>query len=475
MPPQLRPSLALAAALLTAACAPTVHIPAPDTHLPAAFEAPAATAGQPLSLDRWWEDFHDPQMRDLVVTALSRSTTIRLAYERLAEARAQRAQTRAGTRPSGNLTLSANEQGENPVWGYGGSSAPETFYEASAYPSWDLDLFGRLAAIRRKADLDRDASAMDFEGTRLALTADVASALVQARYLAVQLADARDSQRISRDLAESGTLGRMHGLTAGQDADRLIADAESDDAEVARLTGELRAAKRLLLIQIGEPAASTDTLAIEARLPDAPPLPAVTPGALLARRPDLRSSELSLRSAAVQVQVDRRALFPDFNLQPGTNGLEVLATAGATGGATGIWSLAAGMTVPILDRARLIGTMRISEARGREAVVNYETAVQTAFGEAENALTRIAADRRRVASLERAAQAAESSFAGARLGYTNGLTDLTTLLQAERIRVQDRAALDAARTALLSDTIAAIRALGGGWTPAPSSPAPEPR
>ncbi|MDB5723543.1 MAG: putative efflux pump outer membrane protein SepC [Novosphingobium sp.] len=446
--------------LLLGGCAPTIHLPVADTSLPSAFEVPPTSADTAtISLDRWWDHFSDPQLSSLVGTALDRSTTARLAYARIAEARAVRNQARASTLPSGNLGGDVSEQGSQRLGGNGIGQDANTSFQANFAPSWEIDLFGRLATTRARADLDFRSSALDFYGTRLALAGDVAASLFQARYLAVQLANARETQRISRDLAATGELGFSRGLTSGQDAARLSADLASAEAEIVRLEAELRAAKRSLLILIGEPTAPTDSLAIEATLAAPPPLPAVTPGLLLTRRPDVRSAEVDLAAAAKTIQIDRLGLFPRFTIQPG------VGLAAAPGGATGLWSLAAGVTVPILDRARLLAALRISEARGQQAVITYERTVQTAFGESENALTRVEAGGRRLVQLERATQQARFAFDAARRGYTAGLTDLTTLLQAERTWQQNRATRDAGRFALLADTVTAIRALGGGWDP----------
>ena len=138
------------------------------------------------------------------------------------------------------------------------------------------------------------------------------------------------------------------------------------------------------------------------------------------------------------------------------------------GGATALWSVAAGLTMPVLDRPRLMAGLRISEARGRQAVISYERSVQTAFGEAENALTRVAAGRRRVGQLAVAEDASHKAFEAARRGYAAGLTDLTSLTQIQRTWIQNRGALAVARAGQLTQTITAIRALGGGWQPAPS-------
>jgi len=110
--------------------------------------------------------------------------------------------------------------------------------------------------------------------------------------------------------------------------------------------------------------------------------------------------------------------------------------------------------------------LRISEARGQQAVIGYERAAQTAFGESENALTRLSADQRRTADLDRAVHNARIAFDAGRKGRVAGLTDLTTLLQVEQVWRQNRVAASAAHAAWLADTVAAIRALGGGWSPA---------
>jgi NodT family efflux transporter outer membrane factor (OMF) lipoprotein len=458
----LRSFHALSGAALFAlgGCAPSIHLPPADTRLPAAFEAPAAKdESTAVTLDNWWQDFRDPQLSALVSTALERSTTARLAYARIAEARAARSQSRASTLPTGNLSASATEQGSERLWGKGISQDGSELYQASFYPSWEIDLFGRLAAIRDRADLDYQASALDFFGARLALAGDVAASLFQARFLAVQLANANETLGIARELATSAELGRDRGLTSGQDALRLEVDVSSAQAEATRLEAELRAAKRSLLILTGQPNAATDTLAIEATLAAPPAVPEATPGLLLARRPDVRSAEVTLASATRTIQIDRLALFPRFSIQPGA------ALSATDAGGTGLWSLVAGLTVPVLDRARLLAGLRISEARGQQAVIGYERAVQTAFGEAENALTRVEAGRRRIGQLALATDRARQAFDTARRGYAAGLTDLTTLLQAQRIWLLNRATLNAARFGLLSDTVTAIRAMGGGWNP----------
>lgn len=462
--------LAALSVLAAAGCAPAIHLPEPDIAVPPAFEAQSASPDvNSVSLDRWWDDFNDPQLSSLVTTSLERSTTARLAYARIVEARAVRSQTRASTLPTGGLSAVASRQGSEPLWGDAAGQSASNSYQAAFSPSWEIDLFGRLATIRDRASLDYHGAALDFFGARLALAGDVAVSLFQARFLALQLSDARERLRIATELTTSGALGHEHGLTSRQDLARLQADAASGEAEVVRLEAELTTAKRSLLILIGDPAAATDTLLIEPVLDAPPALPALTPGLALARRPDVRAARIGLQSATRTIEIDRLALFPRFSLQADAG---VTAMGSASDG-LGLWSLVAGVAAPVLDRAALLAALRISEARGLQAVITYERAVQAAFGEAENTLTLVAAGQRRVEQLERAAREARFAYDAARRGYASGLTDLTTLLQVESVWLQNRSALNAGRLSLLTDTVAAIRALGGGWTPG-SELAPEP-
>jgi len=460
----------LSAALAVAGCAPQAPIGRPQVSLPPRFESVEASVASP-ELDRWWEGLGDRQLTDLIETALAGATDARLAHARIREARALRAQARATTLPTGNLVANAAAQRTEQlagnisptpnapaVTGQGWTEA----YQLAFTPSWEVDLFGRLDAIRDRADLDERAAAFDYFAARMALAADVATGLFQARGLAAQQEDAAEALRIARDLAASAQLGVQRGLIAGADAARLDSDVANAEAEVARLAAATRIAKRSLLVLSGRPFVPTDALAITPLLPPPPALGETVPSVLLARRPDVLAAGARLASAARAIDIDRLALFPRVNFQPGAT---LTRTTGLFGGTSVLWSLASGIGLPVLDRARLIDQLRVTQARGEQAVITYEQAVQSAFGEAENTLTQLAADRLRLDELARATDRARYAFDAARTGYRIGLTDLTTLIQSQRTWLQTRSALRQLQSAALGDYVAAVRALGGGWSP----------
>jgi NodT family efflux transporter outer membrane factor (OMF) lipoprotein len=468
--PGSRP-LSLFLGVLLCGCAPSVKLARPNISLPERFEAaPAAVADE--KLDRWWERFSDPQLSALVEQALAQNTDARSAYFRLREARAIRDQSLSQRLPTGAISGSAQLQNGRQLSGVDlfGSTAQSDSQSLAFSPSWEIDLFGRLGAIGEGARATYVAAAYDYHAARLSLAADVASALFEARGLAVQRDDAQEGLRIARDLARASKLGRDRGLIAASETARLEGDEATAQAELTRIETALRNAKRSLLVLIGSPDTPTSSLAIEARLDTPPPVPASMPAMLLARRPDILAAEARVAAATSAVKVDRLALFPRFTLQGNGN---ISRTAGPAVGISSIWSIAAGLSLPVLDRTRLMAQLRATQAQGERAVVSYEAAVQAGFRDADIALALVAADRARLADLSLAEERARFAFDAGRKGFAAGLTDLTTLLQSEQTWRAARRALTNARTQALTNVVGAFRALGGGWNPDDPATAPE--
>lgn len=461
---------ALLALLGLGGCAPGIKLQSPRTVLPQQFERMASDAQMPV-MDRWWEAFGDPQLTNLILEGLAENRDARSAYFRIREARAIRDQSLSARNPTGNVAGSVKTQAGEQLSGTDlfGSTTQSNSGNLSFSPSWELDLFGRLGAIGRGARATYVAAAYDYYAARITVAADIATGLFNARGLAVQRADADETLRIARELAAASALGEKRGLIASADTARLDSDVAAARAELSRIDTALRNSKRSLLVLVGRPDAPTDTLPIEASLSQPPAMPAATPSIVLMRRPDVLAAQSRLIAATNAVQVDRAALFPRFDLQ-GSGSLS--RTSGPVGGATALWSIGLGMALPILDRPRLMAQLRATQAKGEQAVIAYEAAVQDAFRDADITIANVAVDRPRLTDLARAADRARYAFDAGRTGYRAGLIDLTTLLQSERSWRAARTALTTAQAQALVNMVAAFRALGGGWTPMEPATAP---
>src|SRR5579871_1333919 len=248
---------------LLAGCALGPRVPTPDVHTPQAYEAPSDVTQPGLPMQRWWTAYNDPQLAALVDEALATAPDARSARARLDEAIAVRSEALDAFNPQGALQGSATETdtqtiGKAPVLNLGPlGQIPLTNTGASNQEllnfdvSWELDLFGRRAVTRKKANADLAAARFDYEASRASLAANVADQLFQARGLAIQLEDARESARIQRQLLDIAHTKAARGLGSSADADQVAAEAAQADAEVADLESQLHAARRTLLVLVG--------------------------------------------------------------------------------------------------------------------------------------------------------------------------------------------------------------------------------
>ncbi|MBV8593995.1 MAG: TolC family protein [Caulobacteraceae bacterium] len=454
----------------------------PAAPLPAAYASGDATA--PLAvlpsaaLDAWWTLFRDPTLDALEDEALRSAPDALTAAARLAEAREVQSGRDAATLPSGSIAASASHQRAYDLSGGAGNLSPTGGVVDSASGtfniSWELDLFGRLATARRIARADAAQARFAVEGTRASLAAAVADAYVQAQGLVIQLADARETERIDADLLLVARRRAAAGAAPAVDIDRIAAEAGQAQAQATDLSARLTDARRALTILVGRDLRRLDDLALTGAAPPVPPLPATLPADLLARRPDVREAEYRLRSEIGAAHLAHLAVFPTLTLLPAL-GVSSTAQPGVsfippstlvTGQQTttsGFWTLAAGLTVPTLDIPRLLHQARAEDARAREAAIAYQATVRTAFGEAQAALVDVAAGQRAVAELAAAEARAASAYGGVRRGYAGGVDDLTSLLEAERSWRAIRSALTAEEVDAGHRAVRAFKALGGGW------------
>lgn len=444
--------LALASTVALSGCAAA---PEADLRLPAAYEAPA-TASDAAGLDRWWIRFNDPLLDQLIDEALADGLDAQAAAAKLAEARATRAGALTSFLPQGDPNGSYLKQSSKTR----GVTTDLKITSASFDVSWQLDLFGRLPTASRVAKADLAAARFTYEGARASVASDVADTYFQARGLAIQLEDARESARVQKELYDMTERRARSGLSAAVDADRVAGDLSQSSARVAALEAQLQTQKRALLILVGRVVDPTASLAIDASVGTAPAPPAFVPGDLLTRRPDVREAQARLASAAGRANLARLAFLPTINLVPGLGYTHTspFTTSNATTASLGL-----AVSQPLFDMPRLLSQLGVQNAQATQAAISYERTLRQAFQESEAALVNLDADRRQIDMLADGEARAQRAYRAARANYGRGLTDLQTTLSAEQAWRTTRTQLTSAQVQAVRRAVQAYQALGGGW------------
>lgn len=460
-------SMTLFTASLLSACA----APQADTSL-APLPAPLAqfTAGPfGTPAGEWWRQrTSDPVLARLIEAALAASPDLAAASARIGQARATVGARAADRYPSvgGSTSVTASRSADAEL---GGGGLPpgvtidreRTTARLGLDASYDVDLFGRLAADQRAAEARLDAATADAAAVRLALVTDVARNYVAAVAAQARASVARENIAAARDLVAITKVRVQAGLVAGIDATRGDSLLAETAATLPPLEGERgsRIAALTTLTSLGP----VEIGAIIASASPAPRfgVPAVgIPSDLVARRPDISAAIRRVAAADADTAAALAARYPRLTI---TSAVGLVATTLGNFLSGNALSLAAGpgLAGPLLDFGRNRAAVEGSRARTAEAVANYRQALLTAFGEVEQNLALAAARERQRVALD-ALVAANADTAGiARIQYRRGLTDFLGVLDAQQSLFRSRDAAIQAGAQAADAELALFRAIGG--------------
>jgi NodT family efflux transporter outer membrane factor (OMF) lipoprotein len=462
-------------ALLLTGCTVGPNYSEPQLAVPPSYlEAPGA--GQ-ADLNRWWMGFNDPQLTALVDQALKQNLDIEMAAARIREARAQQGVAGASSSPQVAAEASVTRQriSENAIpvppgagSGGGGSiglpGSEFTSWRAGFDASWELDLFGRNRREREGASARTEASIWNRRDAEVMVAAEVASSYFRLRTLQARIANAEaELARLTRfeQLVAARTRG---GLVTGQDLEQQRSERAAAAAAIPALHAEAKAEIHALGVLTGQApgALANDLMAPTDLTPDIPSVPSGLPSDLLRRRPDIRAAERQVAAATADTGVAVADLYPRISL---TAAPALVSTALGSLLQWGSRSFSAGAAIdwPIFDGGRRKANVKVSNARQEQALIAYRKAVLTGLQDVEDALARVDGDRNQSARLEAALGTARRAEEIARTRYRGGLVILSDVLVAEARRIQLEEQLIETRGAEARDTVALVKALGGGW------------
>ncbi len=215
---------AIAASTVMTGCmvGPNYHRPVvatPGVYRDLSDNPQAQTQAASLADLPWWQVFQDPQLQELIRTALKENYDLQLATERISAARAQVAITRSHLFPqvqaSGNFI-----GGKDSV-----SQAKYNILALTADAAFQLDLFGRL---RRATEASR-AQLLATEDARqtvtLTLVSDVASDYFRLLDLDLQLRITQDTVKTQEESVKLTRLRLDHGVATKLDVLQVPAGA----------------------------------------------------------------------------------------------------------------------------------------------------------------------------------------------------------------------------------------------------------
>ncbi|MBX3747242.1 MAG: efflux transporter outer membrane subunit [Verrucomicrobiae bacterium] len=466
----------MAGALTAASAAVGPDYQRPETPAPAAYKASEWgdwKPGEPMDhLGRgpWWELFNDPELDRLAVLAAGSNQELRAAMATVEQARAAARIARADLLPAVDAQPGFRRERFSPNQEPDFGAITANTFRVPLDLSYELDLWGRVRRGFESARAEAASRQAALHTVLLTLQADVAQNYFRLRALDAEIAVVRRTLDLRRE--QVGIVdGRLEaGLGPELDVARArteLAVAEVERAALERQRGELENA---LAILTGQPppafrlAPRPDPLG-EAE-PEPPLVPAGLPSALLERRPDIAEAERQLAADNARIGIARAAFFPVVRLT-GSGGFLSADVESLFQWESRVWSIGPSVSLPLFAGGRHRAGLRQSKARFEESVARYRQRILVAFGEVEDAL---AALRHLAVQADAQSEALAQSLRArdlAQAGFTTGLTDFLSVIDADREALRNERAIRQIAGQRRIAAVQLIKALGGGWENGP--------
>lgn len=430
---------------------------------PSADAARPDAAEAPVPADLGWERFFgDPNLRTLIQTALENNRDLRAAALNIEKFRALYRIQGAERRPTvaASASLDAYRVPEN-LAGDGGAQTVTVYTVGLGTSSWELDFFGRIRSLESRALEQFLASEQARAATQVSLVAAVAYGYLSLAADRENLEIARSTLRTQQEALE--LIGRTRDLGIGNDLEVRQAESQVEAArvEIARFAGQEDLDRNALDLVVGAPVPEDllpSSLEAAARLGE---ISAGMPSEILLRRPDILVAEHRLKGAQANIGAARAAFFPRIALT---------AAGGITSGdlgelfkpGAGTWNFMPQVSLPIFDS----GSRRAQyDAAGFDrdiAVAEYERAIQTAFREVSDALSRRVSLLAQQQALESLVRTLEETHRLSEARYESGIDGYLGVLVAQRELYAARQQLVSLRLARWSNRVTLYKVLGGG-------------
>jgi multidrug efflux system outer membrane protein len=449
---------------LVAGCAvgPNYHRPAVQT--PAAYrdlsENPQAQAQAASYADLpWWQVFQDPQLQDLIRTALKQNYDLQIATERINEERAQLAITRSNLFPQ--VQGDGNFQGGKE----GTFQTKSNFLTLTADAAFQLDLFGKLRRETQAARAQLLATEDAKQTVVLTLVSDVASDYFTLLQLDLELQITQDTVKTQEDSVKLTSFRLEHGVATKIDvlqAQQVLDTANTQVPDLERQIGQEEDAISILLGNYPASVPRGRPLAEQALPPDVPP---GLPSSLLERRPDIREAEQVLVAANAEIGVAKAEFFPQISLTGSGGGSFGRSSAFSSlmSSQIGIWSYGAQVTQPIFTGGALRGNLHLAESQHKQALLSYKEAIQHAFGDVSDALIGYQKFHEVRVRQEQTVKDLAESVRLSVMRYQGGTTTYLEVLNGQSSLFDAELTLAVARGNEYQSLVQLYKALGGGW------------
>ena len=405
----------------------------------------------------WWELFGDTVLTYLIKTAVQENNDIKIAAARVDQFMGLYGVEESDYYPK----FDAGASGRVGEFNADGVKFRSERWTLDLAAFWEIDIWGRIRRANEAALADLLSAEEVRRGVILSITSLLANSYFDLLSLDAQLEIANrtvESRAKSLDLFqqrwEKGDISQV-------EISQLESEywyAKSQIPFIEKSIVQLENAISVLLGRNPGPILRGKMIN-DLVLPD---IPESMPSRLLERRPDVLQAEQELVAANARIGVVKSLYYPSLSLT-GLIGFSNNDIAKLFEPSSFVWNAGGSLLAPLFRAGEISSQVESAEAIQRQAFFNYIKSVQTAFGDAQNALVERKKTEEIYFSDGKRLDALSTYYNLSNLRYYEGATSYLEVLDAERSLFDSELGYVQSRATLLKSVVGIFSSLAGGW------------
>ena len=399
---------------------------------------------------KWWEEFNDLQLNNLIEIALTNNRNLKIALQNL---KASAALVKVSASSQAVLldgTASATRNLQN-------SSSHKNLFSLGLAASYEVDVWGRLEAQERASQFDYEASQEDLHVIAISISAEVAITYYQLLEQHQQLALLQKQLTINKKYLELliSKFNISHVKAADILQQRQALEALNGERE--RTLTLFSKYQTLLALLLGTDRSNID-LNLEKTFTTVLSAYSIKTTNLL-ERPDVKAAYLRVQASSERVSSAISNSYPRLSL-----GATLSTTSANAEDLFKNWfaTLAANLTAPLVDGGRRKAEVEQQEAKSYAALYAYEHTLLKALKEVQDAQSSLWHQKRYLSSIKTQQKLSQESSLRIRQQYIYGNGDYLRLLTAQLNHEKLQRSYLTAHRELIEKNIALHRAVAFG-------------
>ena len=442
---------------------PTTNLTATAEYRPADSNEDARATLDVETVTKWWTRFNDPVLVSLVEGGISNNISFQIAQSRLEQSAWELLGSYAGFMPQLGVGGKWNR-----YW-YRENNAGHTRYNVRNVAldgNWEIDVFGVTRRLAESALAQAESAGWTVADAWVALTSQIGLQYISLRTMQERIEVARTNLVLQSETYDILKSRLDSGIGDELAVNQCAYIVEQTRARIPQLLAQEEALKNSLAILAGEvPGALHETLKPVEMRRDwlvAPQKLEKLSLDMMRARPDVRAAERALAAQTARIGVAKSAWFPRLYIS-GAVGFENHHKTRLFSRESFFASLGPAVSWPIFQGGAIYANVKATEAKTAELALEYELAIEKAYGEVRDAYSAYTQEYHRYQSLRGAVKAATDAVTISQDLYKNGLKDFNNVLDAQRSRLQLEEEFVISRGQITRELIGLYQALGGGF------------